>query len=168
MHTHTLIKLKYKLELKPRTQLTVNVKNVEMCIFCEKPLKTLTNLLISIQYTCSLIRLICHALTSVAKHAMTGHRQAWYNHWPVMAIANFIFAARNGRLCNPTSPSFFSHCARETEVSYYIRNTWIFIYFLCVLYSTLLPLPPPILRCVGGCWDRTLDCCYFDIDNQTL
>jgi hypothetical protein len=32
---------------------------------------------------------------------------------------------------------------------------WIFY----VLYSTLLHLPPLRLHCVGGCWDRTQDCC---------
>jgi hypothetical protein len=34
---------------------------------------------------------------------------------------------------------------------------WIF--FLNVLYSTLLHLPPLRYHCVGGCWDRTQDFC---------
>jgi hypothetical protein len=39
---------------------------------------------------------------------------------------------------------------------------WIF-YFLYVRYSTLLQLPPFRFHCVGGCWDRTQDCCDFGI-----
>jgi hypothetical protein len=37
-----------------------------------------------------------------------------------------------------------------------------------VLYSTLLHLPPLRFHCVGGCWDRTQDCCDFGIGSQTL
>ncbi len=37
-----------------------------------------------------------------------------------------------------------------------------------VLYSTLLHLPPLRFHCVGGCWDRTHDCCDFGIGSQTL
>ncbi len=33
-------------------------------------------------------------------------------------------------------------------------------FFFYVLYSTL---PPLRFRCVGGCWDRTQDCCDFGI-----
>ena len=37
-------------------------------------------------------------------------------------------------------------------------------FFLCtVLYSTLLHLPPLRFPCVGGCEDRTQDCCVFGI-----
>ncbi len=32
-----------------------------------------------------------------------------------------------------------------------------------VLDSTLLHLPPLRFNCVGGCWDRTQDCCDFGI-----
>jgi hypothetical protein len=42
-----------------------------------------------------------------------------------------------------------------------------FFFFLCTL-STLLHLPPLRFHCVGGCWDRTQDCCDFGIDSQTL
>ncbi len=35
----------------------------------------------------------------------------------------------------------------------------IFFFFLHVLYSTLLNLPPLRFHCVGGCWDRTQDWC---------
>ncbi len=37
-----------------------------------------------------------------------------------------------------------------------------------VLYSTLLNLPPLRFCCVGGCWDRTQECCDFGIGSQTL
>ncbi len=37
------------------------------------------------------------------------------------------------------------------------------IFFMYVLYSTLLHLPPLRFRCVfGGCWDRTQDSCDLD------
>jgi hypothetical protein len=39
--------------------------------------------------------------------------------------------------------------------------------FFYVLYSTLLHLPPLRFHCVGGCWDRTQDCCHFGIGSQT-
>ncbi len=35
------------------------------------------------------------------------------------------------------------------------------VYFFYVLYSILLHLPPLRFHCVGGCWDRTQECCYF-------
>jgi hypothetical protein len=41
-------------------------------------------------------------------------------------------------------------------------------FFFCVLYSTLLHLPPLRFHCVGGCWDRTQDCCDFGIGSQPL
>ncbi len=40
--------------------------------------------------------------------------------------------------------------------------------FFYVRYSTLLHLPPLRFHCVGGCSDRTQDCCDFGIDSQTL
>ncbi len=43
---------------------------------------------------------------------------------------------------------------------------WILFFY--VPYSTLLHQPPLRFHCVGGCWDRTQDCCDFDIDSQTL
>ncbi len=42
------------------------------------------------------------------------------------------------------------------------------LYFFYVLYSTLLHLLPLRFNCVGGCWDRTQDCCDFGISSQTL
>ncbi len=38
--------------------------------------------------------------------------------------------------------------------------------FVCTLLNT--HLPPLRLHCVGGCWDRTQDCCDFGISSQTL
>jgi hypothetical protein len=32
----------------------------------------------------------------------------------------------------------------------------------------MLHLPPLRFHCVGGCWDRTQDCCDFGIGTQTL
>jgi hypothetical protein len=37
-----------------------------------------------------------------------------------------------------------------------------------VHYSTLLHLPLLRFHFVGGCWDRTQDCCDFGIESQTL
>jgi hypothetical protein len=44
----------------------------------------------------------------------------------------------------------------------------LLLFFLSLLYSTLLHLPPLRLHCVGGCWDRTQDCSDFGIGSQTL
>jgi hypothetical protein len=41
-------------------------------------------------------------------------------------------------------------------------------FFFYVCYSTLLHLPTLRFHCVGGCWDRNKNCCYFGIDSQTL
>ncbi len=41
-------------------------------------------------------------------------------------------------------------------------------FFMYVLYSTLLHLPPPRFHCVEGCWDQTQDSCDFSIGCQTL
>ncbi len=42
------------------------------------------------------------------------------------------------------------------------------IFFMYVLYSTLLHHPPLRFPCVCGCWDRTQDSCDFGIGCQTL
>ncbi len=42
------------------------------------------------------------------------------------------------------------------------------IFFMSVLYSTLLHLPPLRFHCVVGSWDRTQDSCDFGIGCQTL
>jgi hypothetical protein len=49
-----------------------------------------------------------------------------------------------------------------------INTKGFFFFFFYVLYSTLHLLPPLRLHCVGGCWDRTQDCCDFGIGSQTL
>ncbi len=41
---------------------------------------------------------------------------------------------------------------------------WIFYFY--VRSSTLLHLLPLRFHCVGGCWDRTQDCCDFGIDSR--
>ncbi len=48
------------------------------------------------------------------------------------------------------------------------KKKYIGFFSFNVSYSTLLNLPPLRLHCVGGCWDRTQDCCNFGIDSQTL
>jgi hypothetical protein len=50
---------------------------------------------------------------------------------------------------------------------HFVFITGFFLDFCYVLYSTLLHLPPLRFRCVGGCWDRTQDCCDFGIGSQT-
>ena len=45
----------------------------------------------------------------------------------------------------------------------------IFIYiFIYVIQHCFICLPPLRFYCVGGCWDRTQDCCDFGIDSQML
>jgi hypothetical protein len=53
-----------------------------------------------------------------------------------------------------------------------IRNTVFnrgdfFIFFIFCTLSTLLHLPPLRFRWVGGCWDRTQDCCDYGIQVWT-
>jgi hypothetical protein len=43
-----------------------------------------------------------------------------------------------------------------------------FVFFLFILYSALLHLPPLRLHCADGCWDRTQDRCKWCIGSQTL
>ncbi len=50
----------------------------------------------------------------------------------------------------------------------YKKKQGDFFGFFYVLYSTLLHLPLLRFHCVGGCWDRTPDCCDFFIGSQTL
>ena len=49
---------------------------------------------------------------------------------------------------------------------FFQADFWIF--FLYVLYSTLLHLPPLRFHCVGECWDRTQDCCDFGMGSLPL
>ncbi len=54
---------------------------------------------------------------------------------------------------------------RNIVIPGYKRVIFLIFILLYVLYSTLLHLPPLRFHCVGGCWDRTLDCCDFGIGN---
>jgi hypothetical protein len=40
------------------------------------------------------------------------------------------------------------------------KGGYIFFYFLSTFFNTL-HLPPLGMHCVGGCWDRTQNCCDF-------
>jgi hypothetical protein len=57
---------------------------------------------------------------------------------------------------------------------YFIQHCFIFKqgdffnFFFYVLYSTLLHLPRLRFYYIGGCWDRTQDCCDFSIGSQSL
>jgi hypothetical protein len=72
---------------------------------------------------------------------------------------------------SPPSPSA-EHltCWKATRLSLATISKLLnrFLFFLNVLYSTLLHLPPLRFHCVGGCWDRTQDFCDFGIGSQTL
>ncbi len=56
------------------------------------------------------------------------------------------------------------------HVYFWISNSGIFWIFFVMYptFSTLLHLPPLRFNSVGGCWDRTQDCCGFSIGSQTL
>jgi hypothetical protein len=56
-------------------------------------------------------------------------------------------------------------CGKVEAALYGILDVFFSFY---VRYSTLLYQPPLRFDCVGGCWDKTQDCCDFTIDNQTL
>jgi hypothetical protein len=47
-----------------------------------------------------------------------------------------------------------------------VNRGFLFCFF--GLNSTLLHLSPLRFHCVGGCWDRTQDCCDFGIGSQPL
>ncbi len=49
-----------------------------------------------------------------------------------------------------------------------IFNVFCEFFFFTVQYPTLHNLPPLGLHCVGGCQDRTQDCCDFGIDSKRL
>jgi hypothetical protein len=49
-----------------------------------------------------------------------------------------------------------------------ITGGFLDLFFMYVLYSTLIHMPPLRSHCVGGCCDRTQDCCDFGIGSQTL
>jgi hypothetical protein len=68
----------------------------------------------------------------------------------------FISEGRQMKQChkNPPPPLKNSPLSMITE-----RILWIF--FMHVLYSTRLHLPPLRFHCVGGLWDRTQDSCDF-------
>ncbi len=56
-----------------------------------------------------------------------------------------------------------------THVRFWHLRGWrLQLLIFYVLYLTLLHLPPPRFHCVGGCWDRTQDCCAYGIVSQTL
>ncbi len=46
--------------------------------------------------------------------------------------------------------------------------TGIVLEFFYVMYSKQLHLRPLRFHCVGGCWDRTQDCCDFGNGSQTF
>jgi hypothetical protein len=41
----------------------------------------------------------------------------------------------------------------------FFQEDFLDLFFFYVRYSTLLHLPPFRFHCIGGCWDRTQDCC---------
>jgi hypothetical protein len=56
---------------------------------------------------------------------------------------------------------------RQDKINFLKWDFLDFLEFFYVRYSTLLHLPTLRFNCVGGCWDRTQDCCDFGIDSQT-
>jgi hypothetical protein len=57
---------------------------------------------------------------------------------------------------------------KKKQQKFVNRGIFLDFIFFCVLYSTLLHLPPLRFHCVGRCWDRTQDSCDFGIGSQTL
>ncbi len=63
------------------------------------------------------------------------------------------------------SPAWTSYCCLNSYSIILTGGFWDFSY---VLHSTLLHLPPLRIHCVGGCWERSQDCCDFRIGSQKL
>jgi hypothetical protein len=53
-------------------------------------------------------------------------------------------------------------------ISFRLNKQLCKFFFLSLLYSTLLHLPPIRFHCVGGCWDQSGDSCDFNISSQML
>ncbi len=61
------------------------------------------------------------------------------------------------------------HCLFKYDfIPWKLTGGIFLIFFMYVLYSTLLHLPPLRFHSVGECWDRTQDSCFFGIGWQTL
>jgi hypothetical protein len=56
----------------------------------------------------------------------------------------------------------------QTGLCWNLRKKTRGFFYYDVRYSTLLHLPLLRFHCVGGCQDRTQDCCDFGIGSQTL
>jgi hypothetical protein len=60
-----------------------------------------------------------------------------------------ILSKRSRQRVNRSGSLLLARSPASLNFSFYVR------------YSTPLLLPPIIFHCVGGCWDRTQDCCDF-------
>ncbi len=58
--------------------------------------------------------------------------------------------------------------SRQKCQEFCLNGGFFEFFFFYVLHTTLLHLPPLRSHCIGGCWDRTQDCCDFGIGSQTL
>ncbi len=79
---------------------------------------------------------------------------------PVLRIQIFSIRLRHGLCGSRTFTHFWSHKT-------FILIGFFWIFKICFLYSSPLRLPSLRFHCVGGCRDRTQDCCNFVIDSQT-
>jgi hypothetical protein len=57
----------------------------------------------------------------------------------------------------------YNYITVSIQVKKILTGGFFGFFFLYVLYSTLFHLPPLRFQCVGGCSDRTQDCCDFGI-----
>ncbi len=53
-------------------------------------------------------------------------------------------------------------------ILYPITFSDFFLFFYVLYFNTASKTAALRFHCVGGCWDRTLDCCDFGIGSQTL
>ncbi len=67
-----------------------------------------------------------------------------------------------------TAPRSSCPLRKKHHVTHKKTGGFFWNFFLYVLYSTLLHVPPLRFHCVGGCWDWTQDCCDFGIGSQML
>jgi len=85
--------------------------------------------------------------------------------WGRPGASSWGWGRRSPRFSHPgssNSRSLATHPSTPTKQINWTETGEIFWdFFMYILYSTLLYLPPLRFHCVGGCWGRTQDTCDF-------
>ena len=87
---------------------------------------------------------------------------------PLCQVVNYLYA-----ICPQSNICFFAlllcllctkHQSRMVMNCFFLRGIFLdFFIFMYVIQHSFICRPFRV-HCVGGCWDRTQDCCDFGID----